>query len=417
MSVRITTTDLSSSASLPDLAPVPDPLLWQRRGIGMAAWGTALRIEVGGGPDRAARIASAIADLDVDGDPADLRTFVSLTFDRAGRRSSAIVPRRIVDRTAEGTRLIRIDPAGAGDDVPEPAPAPSSTTSRDTGHPDRIRYAGSSLPDLHWLEAVADLLRRIDAGEVDKVVLARDHAVWSQDPFRVGAIAARLHARFPSCWTFHHDGLVGATPELLLARRGRDLRSLVLAGTTRRDPDPAIDERLGRALLASAKDRREHAAAAESVVAGLRSVATDVDAPDEPELLELDNLRHLATPVRATLAGGTTGAHAVGPTAVEIADRLHPSAAVGGSPRGPALGLIERLEGMDRERYAAPVGWMDATGDGEFGIALRCARLSGARARLFAGAGIVAGSLPEEELAETRLKLLAMQHALQAPAA
>ncbi len=402
MTLVVTSSPVSDPRPLPALAPDPDALLWLRRGDGMAAWGQAHTIEVGAGPGRADRIRTAVAALDVDGDPRDLRVFVSLAFDRSTARSRAVVPRRILVRQDEGTRLVSIDSSerGArGDDIPGPGDGPSPRP-----HRGRIRYAGSSLPDVRWLEAVASAIRRIEAGDAQKVVLARDHAVWCHDTFDPRHLALQLSARFPACWTFHHEGLVGATPELLLSRRGNAIRSLVLAGTTRRDPDAKVDRELGQALLASDKDLREHALATASVLTVLDDLVDDVSAPSQPELLDLDNVRHLATDITARLREDLW--------AVQVADRLHPTAAVGGTPRDQALTMIAELEGMDRDRYAAPVGWMDATGDGEFGLALRCARLSGARARLFAGVGIVAGSLPEDELSETRLKLLAMQHAL-----
>lgn len=409
MTLVVTSTPVGDDRPLPVLAPVEDAVLWLRRGHGMAAWGRALDVEVGAGPDRAAHVRATIEALEVDGDPRDLRAFVSLSFDRDTARSRAVVPRRILVRDGDGTRLVAIDPSPGAHGGPDPGaefvPEPG-TGSPPRAHRDRIRYAGSSLPDLHWLEAVATATDRIDRGDARKVILARDHAVWCSEPFDPRHLAMRLTERFPGCWTFHHDGFIGATPELLLARRGREVRSLVLAGTARRDPDPVVDERLGAELLASDKDRREHALAVDSVVEVLEVLCDDVVAPTEPDLLDLDNVRHLATNVTATLHDDMW--------AVEVADRLHPTAAVGGTPRAAALAMISELEGMDRDRYAAPVGWMDATGDGEFGIALRCARLSGARARLFAGVGIVAGSLPEDELSETRLKLLAMQQALGA---
>jgi len=399
----VTSRPVSDSRSLPELAPDPDALLWLRRGDGMAAWGRAVAIEVGAGPDRADRIRASVAGLDIDGDPRDLRVFASLSFDPSSGRSRAVVPRRILVRDGDHTRLVMIDPSDAaspGDDEPAapgqgPPPRP---------HQGRIRYAGSSLPDVRWLEAVATAITLIDEGDVSKVVLARDHAVWCHDTFDPRHLAMQLSTRFPGCWTFHHDGLVGATPELLLSRRGRAVRSLVLAGTAGRDPDPDVDRALGEALLTSDKDRREHDLAAASVRDVLDGLVDDVSAPQQPDLLDLDNVRHLATDVTGTLRDDLW--------AVQVADRLHPTAAVGGTPRTRALAMIGEIEGMDRDRYAAPVGWMDATGDGEFGLALRCARLSGARARLFAGVGIVAGSLPEDELSETRLKLRAMQHAL-----
>lgn len=405
MTLVVTSTPVADDRPLPLLAPVADALLWLRGTDGMAAWGRALAIEVGTGPERADRIRDRVAGLAIDGDPGDLRVFISLAFDHGAARSRAVIPRRILVRTDGVTRLVSIAPADvsheeATDDVPAPGDGPTPRP-----HHGRIRYAGSSLPDMGWLEAVAAAIRRIGDGDAEKVVLARDHAVWCHDTFDARHLALQLSARFPGCWTFHHTGLVGATPELLLARSGLAIRSLVLAGTARRDPDPIVDAQLGQELLDSDKDRREHDLAVTSVSEVLADIVADIAVPASPSLLDLDNVRHLATDVTATLRDDLW--------AVQIADRLHPTAAVGGTPRAAALAMIRELEGMDRDRYAAPVGWMDATGDGEFGLALRCARLSGARARLFAGVGIVAGSLPEDELSETRLKLRAMQQALE----
>jgi menaquinone-specific isochorismate synthase len=262
------------------------------------------------------------------------------------------------------------------------------------------------MPDVHWLEAVATALKRIDEGEVAKIVLARDHAVWSREPFDARWLASRLAERFPDCFTFLNGGLIGATPELLVRRRGDEVTSLALAGTTPRGATTAEDERLGAALLASDKDRREHDHAARSVVDGLAPVTSALSVSPAPFLLRLDNVQHLATAFTGTLSTDAS--------ALALAGTLHPTAAVGGSPTAAAIAMIRELEGMSRDRYAGPVGWVAPDGDGEFGIALRCAQLSGARARLFAGAGIVAGSLPEDELEETRVKLLAMQGVLGA---
>jgi len=176
-----------------------------------------------------------------------------------------------------------------------------------------------------------------------------------------------------------------------------------LAGTAARSDDTDEDERLGKALLASDKDRREHESAAASVGRVLGGLCERLERQAEPDLLRLANVQHLATRFEGRLAGRNS--------ALDIAGRLHPTAAVGGTPSDGAVEAIRRLEQMDRGRYAGPVGWMDGEGDGCFAIALRCAEISGARARLFAGAGIVDGSLPEAELEETRIKLLAMQSA------
>jgi menaquinone-specific isochorismate synthase len=258
-----------------------------------------------------------------------------------------------------------------------------------------VRYAGASAAEIAWLDAVDRAVRRIRAGDVEKVVLARDRLVYSDEPFDLGALVTRLRERFPDCYTFRVAGLVGASPELLIRRSGDRLGSLVLAGTARRGAGDADDQRIGDDLLASAKDL--------AVRATLEPLTARLDVEDTPHLLRLANVQHLATSVTGTLLSPVD--------ALALAERLHPTAAVGGTPTARALELIAELETIDRGRYAGPVGWVDAAGDGELAIALRCAQIDGARGRLFAGAGIVGDSLPESELEETRLKLRAMQSA------
>lgn len=446
MRLRVVTRPLDDDRPLLELPPTPDALAWVRRGEGLVGWGDALRIRPGPGPDRMERAAEVLRGLDASVDDAvgrpgsGLVAFGSFSFSPGSAASVLRVPRRVVGRHDGRTFLTTIDvddvagrdhgaapdgtTAGTGDAptdaargdrtdasaaariepgpagaVPGPATASPASPARD-----RPRYAGSSKPDVHWLEAVAEAVRRVRAGELEKVVLARDHAVWSREPFDAMDLARRLAARFPSCHAFVVDGLVGATPELLLSRRGADVVSRVLAGTTGRADDEAQDAALGAALLASEKDRHEHLLAVDSVEEVLRPRCATLAADPEPRLLRLDNVQHLATTFHGRLAAPAGS--------LELAAALHPTAAVGGTPRAAALALIEELEGLDRGRYAAPVGWTDVDGDGEWGIALRCAELSGARARLFAGVGVVDASLPEDELEETRLKLLAMQAAL-----
>jgi menaquinone-specific isochorismate synthase len=266
-----------------------------------------------------------------------------------------------------------------------------------------VRYAGASAAEIAWLDAVDRAVRRIRAGDVEKVVLARDRLVYSDEPFDLGALVTRLRERFPDCYTFRVAGLVGASPELLIRRSGDRLGSLVLAGTARRGAGDADDQRIGDDLLASAKDLAEHRPAVASVRATLEPLTARLDVEDTPHLLRLANVQHLATSVTGTLLSPVD--------ALALAERLHPTAAVGGTPTARALELIAELETIDRGRYAGPVGWVDAAGDGELAIALRCAQIDGARGRLFAGAGIVGDSLPESELEETRLKLRAMQSA------
>ncbi|MEX1178734.1 MAG: isochorismate synthase [Nitriliruptor sp.] len=409
MTLRVTTRHLADDRALLDLPPAPDDAVaWVRRGDGLVGWGVAARLVPGAGDDRFARaeagfrdlVAAAEIDDEVRVPGSGLTAVGAFSFDADAAGSSLVVPRVIVGRRDGATWLTTIDPDGA-------PPVPGLATSPPEPPPrDRPRFAGSSKPDLRWLEAVAAAVDRLRDGALDKVVLARDHAVWSQEPFDPLDLARRLTARFPSCHTFVVEGLVGATPELLLARDGDRVTSRVLAGTTGRAEDEAEDAALGAALLASAKDRHEHQLAADSVREVLAPRCPDLQHAPEPRLLRLDNVQHLATVFSGHLAEPAS--------VLEVVAELHPTAAVGGTPRDRALEVIAELEGMDRGRYAAPVGWVDANGDGEWGIALRCAELAGARARLFAGVGVVAASLPEDELEETRLKLLAMQAALGA---
>jgi menaquinone-specific isochorismate synthase len=202
--------------------------------------------------------------------------------------------------------------------------------------------------------------------------------------------------------------MVGATPELLVRREGRRVSALVLGGTLPRGATPAEDDALGAELLSSAKNNSEHAYAVASIRDGLGPLCTELSVDARPSLLKYPNLQHLGTRIAGTLTAGEAPR-----SALALAAAVHPPAAVCGTPAGSALELIRELEHMDRERYAGPVGWIDAEGNGEWGIALRCAQLAGRTARLFAGCGIVAGSAPAAELAETMVKLKPMRGALE----
>jgi menaquinone-specific isochorismate synthase len=271
--------------------------------------------------------------------------------------------------------------------------------------PAGVAYSDGSLSVSEWEAAVATAVRRIDEGELDKVVLARDVVVTADQPVDVRHLLQRLATGYPSCWTFLVDGLVGATPEMLVRRLGDTVTSRVLAGTMRRSTDASSDASLASALLDSAKDHAEHEYAVQSVALALAAHCTDLDVPTTPRLLRLANVQHLATDVSGVLADGAP--------ALALAASLHPTAAVCGTPTERAFAVIRELEGMDRGRYAGPVGWVDAHGDGELGIALRCAALEAPdRLRLFAGCGLVSGSDPELELAESQAKLVAMRDAL-----
>ena len=253
-------------------------------------------------------------------------------------------------------------------------------------------------------EAVARAVARIKAGEFSKVVLAREVRAEAPRAHDSAALFGALRDLFPSCFCFcvgtPEAAFIGASPELLVRRRGAGAQTVALAGSTRRSADPAVDSHLGEQLRRSAKNAEEHEIVARRIERALRPLAVWVERARAPELIRVANIQHLATPIHAQLAE----AH----SAVELAGVLHPTPAVGGEPNDRAVPAIAELEGFDRGWYAGPVGWMDAAEDGEFCVALRSALLRDRTAHLFAGAGIVADSDPAAELAETELKLNAL---------
>jgi len=407
----VTTVRTGDRAALLPRLPAEGGLSWVRRGEGLVAWGEAARLEVSG-PRALAEAAAWWADwtagLDVD-DELDIAgsgpvVFASIAFDPTAGTSVFVVPEVVVGRR-DGvgwvTTVGDIDPRDVVALPPEP---------QDDGPAPRLRYADGALDPVTWCAAVATAVERIGAGELAKVVLARDLLVSADVPLDPRRLLRRLADRFPDCWTFAVDGLLGATPELLLRRSGRQLSARVLAGTAPRGAG-AEDVRLAAQLIGSAKDRAEHALAVDSLVEALEPFCSTLTAPDEPDLLTLANVRHLASDVTGTQRrGGRHGRAGL----LELVGAVHPTAAVCGTPTTDAAAVIAELEGMDRGRYAGPVGWLDARGDGEFGLALRCAELVGEdSARLFAGCGIVAGSDPAAELAETQSKFAAFQAALE----
>ncbi|WP_091239436.1 isochorismate synthase [Klenkia soli] len=392
--------------------PAQGALAWVRDGEGLVGWGEAARLEVTGpgALDRAERwFAQWCADTRVD-DPVGLPgsgpvLFGSVAFDPERGTSVFVVPAVVLGRRDGQTWVTTA--GDHGDDDHEVTEFPAQAADASIG---RLTYADGALDAVTWCGVVSEAVRRIGAGDLGKVVLARDVLVTADHPLDPRRLLLRLAARFPSCWTFAVEGLIGATPELLLRRTGDQVGSRVLAGTAARSSDPAADTALGAGLAGSAKDHAEHRYAIDSLAASLRPFCTDLDVPSRPAVLTLPNVRHLATDVRGTLAPDAPGL-------LGLLAAVHPTAAVGGTPRAAALDLIREIEGMDRGRYAGPVGWVDARGDGEFGLALRCAQLTGgaggAEARLFAGCGIVGDSDPMAELAETQAKLAAVQAALQ----
>ncbi|MGY1602806.1 isochorismate synthase [Geodermatophilus sp. SYSU D00815] len=404
-------TRLEGSPALLDALPSERALSWVRHGEGLVGWGEAARLEVSG-PGAlaeaarwwAAYTAGAVVDDRIGVPGSGPVLFSSIAFDPVGGTSVFVVPEVVVGRRGGVAWVTTAEGAD-----PRRALAAAVRSSTDDGDPGRLRYADGVLDPVRWSAAVAAAVERITAGDLAKVVLARDLLVTSDVPLDPRRLLRRLAARFPGCWTFAVDGLLGATPELLLRRTGRELSARVLAGTAPRGAGDD-DARLAAQLLTSAKDRAEHAFAVRSLVEALQPYCTTLSAPAEPELLTLANVRHLATDVRGVQRRSSRAG------LLELIGAVHPTAAVGGAPTAEAVALIGELEGMDRGRYAGPVGWLDARGDGEFGLALRCAEISAddpCNARLFAGCGVVAGSDPAAELAETQAKFAAFRAALE----
>jgi isochorismate synthase len=259
-------------------------------------------------------------------------------------------------------------------------------------------------PPQRYERMVDQARTRIGHGAFEKVVLAREVRVQAPAAHDPAAVFAALRTVFPSCFCFccgtPEAAFLGASPELLVRRSGAGAATVALAGSTRRSADPAVDDHLGESLLRSAKDRSEHEIVARRIEQSLGRLSVWVEAAPEPSVIKVANIQHLATPIRAQLADSRG--------AVELAGLLHPTPAVGGEPKAEAIAAIAELEEMDRGWYAGPVGWTDSAEDGEFCVALRSALLRDRTAHLFAGAGIVAGSVPADELAETEIKLAAM---------
>jgi menaquinone-specific isochorismate synthase len=280
-------------------------------------------------------------------------------------------------------------------DRPLPLPDPHPTAA--------VRIASAQPPE-GYERAVAAAVERIGRGELEKVVLAREVVAEAPQAHDPAAVFGALREVFPSCFCFccgsPEGAFLGASPELLIRRSGASAATVGLAGSTRRSADPAVDDHLGEKLRTSAKDRSEHEIVVRRIERSLRPHSVWVQAESEPGLVKVANIQHLGTPIHAQLAEPRS--------AIDLAGRLHPTPAVGGEPRDVALRAISELEGLDRGWYAGPVGWMDAAEDGEFCVALRSALLRDRTAHLFAGAGIVADSRPDAELAETELKLGAL---------
>jgi salicylate biosynthesis isochorismate synthase/menaquinone-specific isochorismate synthase len=326
--------------------------------------------------------------------------------------ASLVLPEISISRRGEDVSMTLSAVVSADDDPQQIAARLSSRAAAlqnrplplldpDPSHSSRVV---GTMPPEHYEEAVSRAVARINAGDLEKVVLAREVQVHSAQPFEAAAIFGVLRDAFSGCHVFAvgrgEQTLIAASPELLVRREGMRASTLALAGSTRRSADPAVDSHLGEQLLRSEKDRQEQEIVVRRIVQTLQPLSVWVTAPDEPVIAKMANIQHLATPIRAQLRGQ------IG--AIELAGALHPTPAVGGEPHAVAAPLIPALEGLDRGWYAGPVGWTDLNGDGEFCVALRCALLGGRVARCYAGVGVVGASDPAAELAETEVKLAAL---------
>jgi len=361
----------------------PGGFAWFVEGFGLATSGVAARVSV----DEVAGVLADIAGDDPLAEPGTGPLAVGpLGFDGSAQ---LLVPARIAGRTAGG--LAWVTEVGPADDG-----AP--------GWPATPLPASGSVDRRTWSSSVEAALARIASGALSKVVLAREVVVDGDRPLQVATVVDRLRHEQPSCFTYAAGSYVGASPELLARRRGRDVVSRPMAGSVAQGGSPGDDRRLVAAMAASAKEQAEHRLVVDDVRHKLRPLA-DPPTLAGPDVVRLSTVAHLVTTVNCRLRDPAM-------TSLDVAALLHPTPAVAGVPQAAALALIAELEGFDRGLYAGPVGWVDSRGDGDWAVALRSATLDGTRARLVAGAGIVAGSNADAEWDETEAKLGAMRSAL-----
>lgn len=402
--IPVTTARLGDHLPLLELLPKNNPLSWVRGGDGLVGWGVFATTTVSG-PHRFRDAQNwwhkhlekfAVTDS-VHAIGTGPIMFSSFSF--AQNEDSVLVIPDVVVGMRGGKSWITWIGDKSQPHLPEEPEALS---------PHQYSWRDGTLSAPQWQQQVGIAIRAIRDSRVDKVVLARDLTASSDAEIDPRQILLKLAAEYPSTWCFTVAGLVGATPELLLRLHRGMVTSRVLAGTISKTGDDEKDLTLAASLARSSKDLEEHGYAVRSVADSLAPFCPSTNVPDSPFVLHLSNVMHLATDVTGAVVDTVNHTDAF-----VILEKLHPSAAVCGTPTASASELITELEGMSRGRYAGPVGWIDSRGDCELGIALRCGQITGDEIRLFAGCGIVADSIPEKEFAESQVKFVAMKSALQ----
>ena len=407
MSVLITTELLGENSVLTSIESQLDlTAAWIRSGDGLIGFGEYRKIEISGADRfKQARtwwnqqLSEFKIQNNVHGSGTGPILFTSFSFD-PHQSSVLVIPEIILAKKGNKSWVTWI-----GD-----TRQPDFSRIQSTVPSGEISWAGGSISEDKWREQVTFAVKSIKEGRLEKVVLARDQIARSDQPINTRSILQRLEIDYPSTWLFLVDGLIGATPELLVRLSKSLVTSRVLAGTIQKTGNEDRDLALAASLAKSSKDLEEHEYAVRSVADALEPFCSSTNVPESPFVLHLSNVMHLATDVTGVLNDSATQADVF-----TLIEQLHPTAAVCGTPTEVAKQLINDLEKMNRGRYAAPVGWIDANGDGEIAIALRCGLLLEDKKsmRIFAGCGIVAGSDPETEFAESQAKLMPMRTALE----
>lgn len=391
---RATTRTLSENVDLNDVAG-GDGYLFVREGVGVAGRGVACRIPA----ESAEEFLRSIPHDDHSGLNVAPIALGVLPFDPS-RSAELILPNVIVGKRAEGEAWVTTIGPGITDVPLASPPLPTAAT-----------YGVTQLTPVGAYRAAVTAARdAVRRGEITKAVIARAIEVSSSEPIDVHAVLLRLKASFSQSYRYSIDGFIGASPELLLSIEGETVRSHPLAGTTARTGDPATDDRLAAALVASMKDQIEHRVVIDVIHDQLLPWCSYLDWQAEPSVLKVANVQHLGTSIEGRLADSH-------PPLMALVRSLCPTPALGGHPREAALRLIADHESVPRGRYGGAVGWVDGRGNGTWAVAIRCAELSDDRrsAVLMAGGGIVAESDPDAELAETQAKFQAMLSALIRP--